>query len=114
MKNYKRSLLIAALPLVLSLSASAQAPSISTSGTVNAADYSRDFAPGAIISIFGTNLSVRNGQRRIGSAANQPGRDHRIGHIGREHHRPRRFFTFPPLRSTHSFPMASPERQRSR
>lgn len=27
-------------------------------GTVNAADYSRNFAPGAIISIFGTNLST--------------------------------------------------------
>ena len=32
-------------------------PTIFTSGTVNAADYTRSFAPGAIISIFGTNLA---------------------------------------------------------
>ena len=33
-----------------------QTPAISAGGTVNAADYSRSFAPGGIISIFGTNL----------------------------------------------------------
>ncbi len=36
----------------------ASAPAIFTNGTVNAADYTRSFAPGAIISIFGTNLAV--------------------------------------------------------
>jgi uncharacterized protein (TIGR03437 family) len=35
-----------------------QAPTIFTSGTVNAADYTRSFAPGAIVSIFGTNLAT--------------------------------------------------------
>lgn len=39
----------------------AQAPAILTNGTVNAADYSRTFAPGAIVSIFGTNLSASTG-----------------------------------------------------
>jgi uncharacterized protein (TIGR03437 family) len=33
------------------------APTILTNGTVNSADYSRSFAPGALISIFGTNLA---------------------------------------------------------
>jgi uncharacterized protein (TIGR03437 family) len=40
-----------------------QAPTIRTNGTLNAADYSRSFAPGGLISIFGTNL---------GSAVAQP------------------------------------------
>ncbi|MDQ2898444.1 MAG: hypothetical protein M3Y07_01425 [Acidobacteriota bacterium] len=33
------------------------APSIAPNGTVNAADYSRAFAPGAIVTIFGDNLA---------------------------------------------------------
>jgi uncharacterized protein (TIGR03437 family) len=32
-------------------------PQLSTGGVTNAADYSRDFAPGIIVSIFGTNLA---------------------------------------------------------
>jgi uncharacterized protein (TIGR03437 family) len=56
------------LRLALCLSAFAalsfgQAPTIRTNGTLNAADYSRSFAPGGLISIFGTNL---------GSAVAQP------------------------------------------
>jgi uncharacterized protein (TIGR03437 family) len=38
------------------------AQSILPRGTVNSADYSRSFAPGAIISIFGTNLSTATAQ----------------------------------------------------
>ena len=34
------------------------APAIFVAGTVNAADYSRTFAPGAIVSIFGTSLAA--------------------------------------------------------
>ena len=49
--------LMLGLALVCSV-AFAQTPAIAASGTVNAADYSRSFAPGAIISIFGTNLSA--------------------------------------------------------
>ncbi|MDQ6663476.1 MAG: hypothetical protein M3Z23_03685 [Acidobacteriota bacterium] len=37
--------------------AQSEAPVIRANGTVNAADYSRVFAPGAIISIFGDNLA---------------------------------------------------------
>lgn len=37
---------------------SAQVPAITTNGTVNAADYSRTFAPGTLISIFGSNLAT--------------------------------------------------------
>ncbi len=40
----------------------AQGPSILSQGTVNSADYSRSFAPGALISIFGANLSSSTGQ----------------------------------------------------
>ena len=35
-----------------------QSPAIATRGTVNAADYSRDVAPGAIVVIFGSNLAA--------------------------------------------------------
>jgi uncharacterized protein (TIGR03437 family) len=35
----------------------AQSPNIASQGTVNSADYSRTFAPGALISIFGANLA---------------------------------------------------------
>jgi uncharacterized protein (TIGR03437 family) len=37
------------------------AQAISPSGTVNSADYSRNFAPGAIVSIFGTGLASQTG-----------------------------------------------------
>src|ERR1039457_6040398 len=40
----------------------AQGPSILSQGTVNSADYSRSFAPGALISIFGANFSSSTGQ----------------------------------------------------
>ena len=56
-----RCYLFAVLTLALSLSLPAQTPAITTGGTVNGADYSRDFAPGAIISIFGTNLATTTG-----------------------------------------------------
>lgn len=45
------------ISLVSSLPALAQSPVILTGGTVNAADYSRSFAPCGLISIFGSNLS---------------------------------------------------------
>ncbi len=35
----------------------AQSPSIAPNGIVNSADYSRDFAPGALITIFGSGLA---------------------------------------------------------
>jgi uncharacterized protein (TIGR03437 family) len=45
--------------IVASISVSAvHAQTITTGGTVNSADYSRSFAPGAIISIFGSKLSA--------------------------------------------------------
>ena len=37
---------------------------IFTAGTVNSADYSRAFAPGALISIFGTNLAAQPARRQ--------------------------------------------------
>lgn len=40
----------------------AQAPSIASQGIVNSADYSRSFAPGALISVFGANLASSNAQ----------------------------------------------------
>lgn len=61
MSLYKRSISIALPLLTLSLTLAAQAPVITPGGTVNAADYSRDFAPGAIISIFGNNLAAMTG-----------------------------------------------------
>ena len=62
MLMHKPLLYLAVPSFVLSLTLYAQpAPVITPSGTVNAADYSRDFAPGAIISIFGTNLASTTG-----------------------------------------------------
>ena len=61
MNMRNRCFLFAVITLFLSVSLQAQTPAISTNGTVNAADYSRDFAPGAIISIFGTNLATTTG-----------------------------------------------------
>jgi uncharacterized protein (TIGR03437 family) len=59
----KRLLFGAVFAGSLGLTLQAQ-PVITTGGTVNAADYSRDFAPGAIISIFGTNLASTTGGAR--------------------------------------------------
>src|ERR1017187_3246885 len=42
----------------------AQSPNIASQGTVNSADYSRSFAPGALISVFGANFA---------SSSQQPG-----------------------------------------
>ena len=59
MTFHKRCLLrvyVSAVSLIVS-TASAQSPNIASQGTVNSADYSRDFAPGGLISVFGTNLS---------------------------------------------------------
>lgn len=53
----KRLIFIALLTLLVGVAVQAQ-PAIATGGTVNSADYSRDFAPGAIVSIFGNNLSA--------------------------------------------------------
>jgi uncharacterized protein (TIGR03437 family) len=44
--------------LLASAASSVFGQTITTNGTVNSADYSRSFAPGAIISIFGTNLAT--------------------------------------------------------
>jgi uncharacterized protein (TIGR03437 family) len=52
----KRLMFVGVLTFLTGLTLQAQ-PAISPGGTVNAADYSRDFAPGAIVSIFGTNLA---------------------------------------------------------
>ena len=60
MLMHKRLLFAAVLTFFLGLTLQAQ-PAISPGGTVNAADYSRDFAPGAIVSIFGTNLATTSG-----------------------------------------------------
>jgi uncharacterized protein (TIGR03437 family) len=59
MNSQKRCLLrifVSALGL-LAGSAYAQIPNIALRGIVNSADYSRDFAPGALISIFGSRLA---------------------------------------------------------
>ncbi|MDQ6760046.1 MAG: hypothetical protein M3Z32_09305 [Acidobacteriota bacterium] len=59
---HKRVLYLAVPGLLSCLTLCAQpAPVITPGGTVNAADYSRDFAPGAIISVFGTNLAATTG-----------------------------------------------------
>ncbi len=56
-----KRILTALLPVLAILASAprllAQAPQITAKGTVNAADYSRDLAPGALISVFGSNLS---------------------------------------------------------
>ncbi len=59
MNSHKRCLLRAYLSAVSLIvgTAYAQSPNISSQGTVNSADYSRDFAPGALISVFGVNLA---------------------------------------------------------
>src|SRR5580704_7132517 len=59
MNLHERCLLrvyVSAVSLIVG-TAYAQSPSIASQGTVNSADYSRTFAPGALISIFGTNLA---------------------------------------------------------
>jgi len=54
---FRATLLLLAVLLVLSSSASAQVPVLSTGGVVNAADSTPDIARGAIISIYGVNLA---------------------------------------------------------
>ena len=44
--------------ILASAASSVFGQTIATGGTVNSADYSRSFAPGAIVSIFGTNLAT--------------------------------------------------------
>lgn len=59
MNFHKRCLLqvyVSAVSLIAG-TAYAQTPNIASQGTVNSADYSRDFAPGALISVFGANLA---------------------------------------------------------
>ncbi len=46
--------------LTVGVLAFGQTPNINTNGTVNSADYSRVFAPGGFISIFGSNLAARS------------------------------------------------------
>jgi len=54
----KASVLLGTLVLAAtSVLAQSDAPSIANNGTVNAADYSRVFAPGSIVTIFGVNLA---------------------------------------------------------
>lgn len=55
-------LLCVLLPVLSALPVMAQAPVIFTGGTVNGADYSRDLSPGAIVSIFGSNLASGTAQ----------------------------------------------------
>jgi uncharacterized protein (TIGR03437 family) len=57
---YRNCLLSLCLAGIIAPAASAQ--TIFTAGTVNSADYSRSFAPGALISIFGTNLAASTAQ----------------------------------------------------
>lgn len=52
-----KTLLLGALVLGSSCIWAASAPEISPNSTLNAADYSRAFAPGAMVSIFGSNLA---------------------------------------------------------
>ncbi len=56
-KNYLPALAAATLLVLGTAPAFAQAPVIFPAGVVNAADYSRDISPGAIVSIFGTGLA---------------------------------------------------------
>jgi uncharacterized protein (TIGR03437 family) len=59
MNLHKRCLLrvyVSAVSLIVG-TAYAQSPNIAPQGTVNSADYSRTFAPGALISVFGANLA---------------------------------------------------------
>ena len=55
-QRYLLRVCVSAVSLIAGL-AHAQSPNISPLGTVNSADYSRSFAPGALISIFGANLA---------------------------------------------------------
>lgn len=47
------------LSLAVCLPAAAQAPAIAPNGILNAADYTRDIAPGSMVAIFGSNLAPR-------------------------------------------------------
>lgn len=55
--SHFRTLTLLVGSFAVGTAAYAQAPAILTGGTVNSADYSRSFAPGAIVSVFGTNLA---------------------------------------------------------
>jgi uncharacterized protein (TIGR03437 family) len=54
--------LLASLLVATVIGTPSFAQTIAASGTVNAADYSRAFAPGAIITIFGANLAASTSQ----------------------------------------------------
>src|SRR5438445_12019868 len=56
--NYLRHFFLTLVCLLSATVLYGQSPAIATGGTVNAADYSRDVAPGAIIAIFGSNLAA--------------------------------------------------------
>ena len=57
-KQVKSSAFLQAVLLAgCSAAAWAQAPVIATGGTLNAADYTRSFAPGALVSLFGSNFA---------------------------------------------------------
>jgi uncharacterized protein (TIGR03437 family) len=49
---------LAAVCVALCVPAFGQTPAIATGGTVNAADYTRSFAPGGLVSIFGSNFAT--------------------------------------------------------
>ncbi len=53
----KWPLALALCSLAAVTSAYGQTPAITANGTVNAADYTRSFAPGALIAIFGSNFA---------------------------------------------------------
>ena len=57
-KGYARFALLVVACAVLVVPAFGQTPTITPGGTVNAADYTRAFAPGALISIFGSNFTT--------------------------------------------------------
>ena len=62
MALFRSSSVFASLFFLALTTAQGQVPSIATGGTVNSADYSRGFAPGALISIFGSNLASSTAQ----------------------------------------------------
>jgi len=57
-KGFTRLALLVAACAALVLPAFGQTPAITPGGTVNAADYTRTFAPGGLISIFGSNFAA--------------------------------------------------------
>jgi len=57
-KGYTRIVLLVVACAALVVPALGQTPAITPGGTVNAADYTRAFAPGGLISIFGSNFAT--------------------------------------------------------